>query len=272
MLSLSQRLEPVRDKFRFLIYQASLEIVGPQVTDDSSLFWTVPSRVITNLHRLIRSRNEDRLGFFLIRHACRHQNVVTHLGQSIPSDEDVSITLQRCIDPQGLDVSQKGLLPLSMPVPRLSRRKLHSFTKIELAPLFEEKTDPSDTSEWLYETQSGPWCILVRIQTPTSGFQLDLEFDVLLGMGDLSLSRQLSLHRILGIGPSAWDLAEPGKEEKVAELVGEHCLFMVRFLSPLLCDLDPGISNDEVIRAEHEWKEWLNQVRSERTRRSKSGV
>lgn len=272
MLRLSQRLEPVRDKFTLLIYQASLEIVGLQVTDDSSLFWTVPSRVITNLHRLIRSRSEDRLGFFLIRHACRHQKVLTQLGQSIPPDEDVSMTLHRCIDPHGLDVSQRGLLPLSLPVRRLSRRKLHSFTTIELAPPFEEKTDPSEPSEWSYETRSGPWRILVRIQTPSSGFQLDLEFDLLLGMGDLSLSRQLSLHQMMGIGPSAWDIAEPGEEKKVAELLGEHCRFMVEFLSPLLCDLDPGISNDEVIRAEHEWKEWLDQVRLERTGRSKTGV
>jgi hypothetical protein len=268
MRSLSQRLEPVRDHFSLQVYQRSLALVRPQVTDDSSLFWIVPSRVITNLHRLLGSQAEDRLRFFLVRHACRHQKVLTHLGQPIPPEEEVSRVLRRCIDPQGSDV-QSGLLPLLTPVPRLNRRELHSLTKTKLAPLFEEKTDPSDKSEWLYETQSGPWRILARIQAPAPGFQLDLEIDVLLGMGDLSLSRQLSLHQLLGIGPSAWDLAKLGDEDLVAELAGQHCRFMVDFLSPLLCGLEPGISREEVLQAEREWKEWLAQVKSERMRQSK---
>jgi|SRR5579863_1876115 len=272
MDSLNRRLEPVRDHFGLQIYQRSLELVQPQVEDDSSLFWMVPSRVIVNLHRLFKSRAEDRLRFFLIRHACRHRNEIMHLGQSIPSDEEVSFALRRCIDPQGSDVSQIGLLPLSTPVPRLNRRKLRSFTKMKLAPMFEEATDPSEKGEWLYETQSGPWRILARIQTPSSGFQLDLEFDVLLGMGDLSLSRQLSLHQLLGIGPSTWDLAEPGEEENLAALVGEYCRFLLDFLTPLLRDLEPGISREEVLLAEREWKLWLDRVRLDRMHGSKSRI
>jgi len=267
MRSLSLRLEPARAEFRLRLYRWSLGILDEQALDDSSLFWKVPSRVIRNLHKLFETGEEDRMRFFLIRHACRHQWAITHLGQPTLSPDEVPPLLNRCIDPSGTDVIKNGLLPLSTPVPRLNRRKLHAATKAILAPIFTEKTDPAEPGEWSYETCAGPWKILVRISTSSSDFQVDLEFDVLLGMGDLHLDRQLSLHRAFGIGPSAWDLSEPGDEQGIAELIGEYCRFMVSSLSGLLTDLDPGISRDEVRQAEEEWKQWLGEVRAQRARR-----
>jgi len=263
MRILSVRLEPVRAEFRLRLYRWSLGILGYQVLNDSSLFWKVPSRVIRNLHKLFETGEEDRMRFFLIRHACRHHWAVSHLGQPTLSPDEVPPLLTQCIDPSRVDVIKKGLLPLSTPVPRLNRRRLHAATKASLAPILEEKTDRADPREWLYEAFNGPWRILVRI-TGSSDFQVDLEFDVLLGMGDLHLDRQLSLHRVFGIGPSTWDLSEPGDEPRIAELIEEYCRFMVSSLSGLLTDMDPGISSDEVRQAEEEWKQWLNEVRAGR--------
>lgn len=148
----------------------------------------------------------------------------------------------------------------------MNRRKLHVATTGNLARVFEEKTDPAEPGEWLYEASQEAWRIVVRIYSG-SYFQVDFEFDVLLGMGDLYLQRQLSLHRVFGIGPSAWDLCRSGDEAKVAELIRGHCLFMFSSLSRLLADLDPGISRQEVIRAEEEWKQWLSEVRAARASR-----
>jgi hypothetical protein len=83
-------------------------------------------------------------------------------------------------------------------------------------------------------------------------------------MSDLELQRQISLHRLFGIGPSGWDLTEPGEEENTADLVGEYCQFMLHFFASLLRGLDPDISREEVIQAEQEWKEWLTERRSAR--------
>ncbi len=86
-------------------------------------------------------------------------------------------------------------------------------------------------------------------------------------MGDLSLSRQLSLHRLFGIGPSAWDLAKPGTEEATASLIVEYSQFMLSSLSSVLNDLSPGIAAEEVLQAELEWKQWLEEARARRALR-----
>jgi hypothetical protein len=185
MLSLSRCLEPIRDEFNLRLYEWSLAILEQQVSSEDSLFWKVPSRVIKNLHRFFRTGIEDRLRFFLISHGCCHHSVASRLGQPIPSNEEVLALMRRCIDPAESDVRQMGLLPLATPVPRMNRRKLHAATREELAPLFEETTDPADPGESLYEASQGPWRVVVRIRSSTSHSQVDLEFDVLLGMGDL---------------------------------------------------------------------------------------
>jgi hypothetical protein len=264
MRSLSLRLEPIRAEFKLRLYSWSLGIIEKQILDDSSLFWKVPSRVIRNLRGLFRAGEEDAMRFCLIRHACRHQLAMSHFGWPTLSPEEVPPLLNRCIDPPSGDIGKMGLLPLSTPVPRLNRRKLHSATKSILAPILEERTDPADPGEWLYETRIGQWGVVARISVSSSDFQVDPNFDVRLGMGDLHLDRQLSLHRAFGIGPSAWDLCEPGDEEAVAQLIGEYCQFMVSSLSGIVADLDPGISNEEVRQAEDEWKQWLNEVRAKR--------
>jgi hypothetical protein len=266
MYSLSRRLEPIRAEFNLRLYHWSSGILEQQVASNDSLFWRVPSRVIRNLHQFFRNNIDDRLHFFLIGHGCCHHAAVSSLGQPVPSNEEVLALVRRCADPSASDIRQLGLLPLATPVPRLNRRKLHKATRENLAPLFDEMTDPAEPDVWLYEAGCGPWRLVLRIYT-SPYFQLDLEFDVLLGMGDLYLERQLSLHRLFGIGPSSWDLCNPGEEGKAADLLHAHAQFMVSALSGLLADLNPGISRDEGIRAETEWKQWLNEVRAQRATR-----
>ena len=262
MQELSQRLESVRDEFKLRLYHWSLDIIEGQTSADDSLFWKVPSRVIRNLHRFL-SDEQDPLRFFLLCHGYRHRSVLSRLGQAVPSDEGLSSILRRCIDPSGTDVTQRGLLPLSTPVPRLNRRKLHSAIRLRLAPAFLETTDPSDHREWSFERRIRSWRLVARA-TSSSDSQLDLEFDVILGMGDLSLARQLSLHRLLGIGPSAWDLVVPGEEEKAADLVGEYSEFLASAFSGLLADLVPGVTEEDVRQAESEWKAWVQEMRAKK--------
>jgi hypothetical protein len=264
MRSLSLRLDLVRAEFRLRLYNWSLGIIEKQILDNSSLFWNVPSRVSRNLRELLSADVDDRLRFFFVSHAYSYRLVLPGLQQPIPSNEEVMAVMRRCVAPPQLDVTQNGFLPLSTPVSRLNRRKLHSATKSILAPILEERTDPADPGEWLYETCIGQWRVVARISVSSSDFQVDPNFDVRLGMGDLHLDRQLSLHRAVGIGPSAWDLCEPGDEEAVAQLIGEYCQFMVTSLAGLLVDLDAGISSEEVQQAEDDWKQWLNEIRAKR--------
>jgi hypothetical protein len=264
MRSLSERLEPIRNDFKLRLYQKSLPKIEQQVCDDFSLFWSAPSRVISNLHRLFENQTEDQLRFFLIRHACAHRRSLSHLGLAIPPVDELEPLVWRCIDPNGSDAEVHGLLPLSTPVPRLGRRKLHRAIKSNLLPEFQESTDPADPSKWLYEATIGPWRIAQQIATSSDHFQVEFNFDVLLGMGDLWLDRQLSLHRLFGVGPSAWDLVEPGQEDDIACLAGEYGRFMLGFFSEALKDLDPGISAQEVAQAEQEWIEWLTERRATR--------
>ena len=264
MRSLSLRLDLVRAEFRLRLYNWSLGIIEKQILENSSLFWNVPSRVIRNLRELLSADVDDRLRFFFVSHAYSYRLVLPGLQQPIPSNEEVMAVMRRCVAPPQLDVTQNGFLPLSTPVSRLNRRKLHSATKSILAPILEERTDPADPGEWLYETCIGQWRVVARISVSSSDFQVDPNFDVRLGMGDLHLDRQLSLHRAVGIGPSAWDLCEPGDEEAVAQLIGEYCQFMVTSLAGLLVDLDAGISSEEVQQAEDDWKQWLNEIRAKR--------
>ena len=266
MSALSQRLQPSREAFAERLYQSSLSILEKQVCDNSSLFWRVPSRVVENLRRLLDDEAIDRLGFFLVSHALCHREVPERRDQPILSGESVIALMKRCVDPQGPDI-RRGLLALSTPIPRLNRRRLHSAVARSLAPSFEERTDLSDSTEWQFETRREPWWLICRIALSATHFQLDPTFDVLLGMGDLYLARQLSLHRMYGIGPGAWDLVRSAEEEDAAKSLAEYCGFMLSFLSGILVDLRPGISKEEVVRAEKEWKQWLAEVRTRRGKR-----
>jgi hypothetical protein len=263
MRSLSKRLEPSRDEFKLRVCHWSLGILEEQVRDSSSLFWKLPNRVIRNLHQLFKSDEAELVRLLLVRNS-RKLSAAAHGDLPALSEEELSPLLRRCVDPAGADVNQRGMLPLSTQIPRLNRRKLRSAVRTSLASFFDEKTDYSEPSEWFYEARCGSWYLLAVIYTSSSYSQVDLEFDVRLGMGDLSLARQLSLHRLLTIGPTTWDLSEPGEEGKVAELVNEHCRFMLRSMTPLLADLNAGISWEEVTQAEKEWKEWLAEVRATR--------
>jgi hypothetical protein len=140
-----------------------------------------------------------------------------------------------------------------------------------LTPPFEEQTDAADRGEWLFEICVGQWRVVARIHNGKPDCQIDLQFDILLGMGDLYLDRQLTLHGSFGIGPSVWDRAKAGHEEQLAELAGEYCQFMSSAFSDMLAGLSPGISGEEVFRAEEEWKQWLIQSRAERTRQKSRG-
>jgi hypothetical protein len=109
MRNLSTRLEPIRDEFNRRVYDWSLAMLEEQVSSEDSLFWNVPSRVIRNLGQLFRAEPEDRLRFFLIRHACRHQIAIKQLGQLASPDQEILPLMKRCIDPSASDVLEKGL-------------------------------------------------------------------------------------------------------------------------------------------------------------------
>jgi hypothetical protein len=267
MLNLNTRLEPIREKFGFHLYRWSAGILEQQALDEASLFWKVPSRMIRNLHQLLKIENANDLRFFLILHGCHHQRVLSQLGQEIPSHEEEVAMLKRCIDPPEQDVRRSGLLPLSAPMSRLNKRKLNSAIRARLSRFFNEDFDPSLPNERDYEARNGAWQIIARIDTRASCSQVEIEFDIRLGMGPLSLARQVSLHGVFGIGPSGWDLAKPGDEEEIAQLVEEYCQFMVPALSSLVKELDPGISIEEVSKAEQEWAQWLKLIRAERASR-----
>lgn len=268
MRNLSARLEPIREEFTLRLYHWSLGILEQQVSDDVSLFWRLPSRIIRNLHQLVEADGENGLRFFLIRHGCRNRSALSRLGQLVPSDEEETALMNRCIDPPERDVRRSGLLPLSTPVSRLNKDKLKSAIRARLRPISEENLDPSEPYEPTYATHAGPWQIITMIDMRAPYSQAQLDFDIRLGMGDLSLARQISLHALFGIAQSAWDLAKPGDEEEIARMIEEHCRFMVPALSNLLVDLDPGISRQEVVQAEEEWKQWLIESRAERASRT----
>jgi hypothetical protein len=265
--NLSTRLEPVRAKFGLHVYHWSVGILEQQISNDNSLFWKVPSRVIRNLHQLSKTESGYDLRFFLIRHGCYHQRALSQLGQQVPSDDEAIAALKRCVDPSELDARRNGLLAFATPIRRLNKRTLNSAIRARLSRFLNEDFDPSLPNERTYEARSGPWQIIAQIDTRASYAQVEVEFDIRLGMGPLSLARQVSLHRLFGIGPSAWDLAKPGDEEEIARLVEEYCQFMVAALSSLVKELDPEISMEEVAHAEQEWMEWLIVVRAERAAR-----
>ncbi len=267
ILNLNARLEPIREKFELYLYRWSVGIVEQQISDEASLFWKVPSRMIKNLHQLLKIENANDLRFFLILHGCRHQKALLRLGQEVPSHEEEVAVLKRCIDPAESDVRRNGLLPFSAPIMRLNKRTLNSAIRARLSRFLKEDFDPSLPNERAYEARSGAWQIVARIDTRASYSQVEIEIDIRLGMGPLSLVRQVSLHGLFGIGPTAWDLAKPGDEEEIARLVEEYCQFMVPALSSQVKELDPEISMEEVAQAEQEWMLWHKVVRAERASR-----
>jgi hypothetical protein len=266
MRSLSKRLEPIRDQFKTRLYRWSLSILNQQVMDDSSLFWRLPNRVIRNLRQLFNDDKEELVRLLLIR-GSRILSTVAHLDLPVLSEDELSPVLNRCVDPSETDVSELGMLPLSTRVPGLNRRRLRSSVEANLISRFQEKADYSEPGEWFYEARCGSWLLVPVIYASSSDFQVELEFNVGLGMGPLSLCRQLSLHRLFAIGPTIWDLSQAGEEAAMAELISEHCRFMLDSLTPLLAEVAPGISREEVVQAEAEWKEWLVEVRAARKQR-----
>lgn len=266
MRSLSSRLAPIREEFKLRLYKSSLGIIEQQTCEESSLFWGVPSRVVSNLNRLLASEGEDFLRFFLLSHACSHQWAVSRLGQTVPSSDEVVSIVKRCIAPSDSDVMRRGLLPLSTSVPQLNRRNLQSAINLNLRDSWQSEIDPAEPRQQSHSRRVGCWQLSALVETPGPHAQLILEFDIRLGLGDLSLARQLSLHGLFGIGGAAWDLGRPGDEDKLGALIKKHCEFMFDLLSPLLTELDAGIMPAEVAQAEMEWKEWLAEVRANKQR------
>ncbi|HTS04332.1 MAG TPA: hypothetical protein VMP68_02035 [Candidatus Eisenbacteria bacterium] len=264
MNRLSKRLEPIREEFELSLYRKSLELIEPQSIDDGSLFWRLPNRGLRNLHKFFLGDVDERLRFFIIAHACRNHRVATRLGQPVLEGEEILEVLRRCRNPTVSDVTERGFIPPSTPILPLNRRRLNTAIRTRLGTQFEEKVDVSEPNERSYESHSGPWQFAALIDTRGEHSQVQLEFEISMGMGDLTLSRQLSLHSLFGVCGTSWDLARPGEEGNVAELVGEYSFFMLDLLAPILRNLDPGILPEEVALAEKEWKEWLTEVRANR--------
>jgi hypothetical protein len=268
MRSLSLRLEPVRQELKLRLYRSSLELIESQASDDASLFWKVPNRKVRNLRKLLGPDPDNRLNFFIIAHACRHKWALSQQEQPVVDCGEVLATLKRCTTPSKSDIEQRLLLPLETSVPKLNRRRLNSEVSKNLKFAFEENRDPSEPTESTYTLRKGRWHISAVVDLRAADAQASLEFELALGMGDLTLARQISLHSLLGIGQTSWDMAMPGQEGEIAVTIAEYCQFMIPFLSSSLKDLNPGIGDDEVTRAEREWLSWLDEVRLTRKRRS----
>ncbi len=94
-----------------------------------------------------------------------------------------------------------------------------------------------------------------------------VDLDINIGMGPLSLARQLSLTGFFGIAGNVWDVTPIGDEEKLAAYFKEYSDFMMRFIGGAIADLDPQITPSEVADAEAEWKDWLEENRARRIAR-----
>jgi hypothetical protein len=139
-------------------------------------------------------------------------------------------------------VTLRGLLPLSTSVHRLNGRKFNSAIKMNLQHSFCESIDPAEPNQRSYAIQVGPWQFIALFESSRPHSQLSIEIDVRLGMGDLFLARQLSLHGFFGIGGTSWDLARPGEEETLGVLASEGIL-RVHASKTVSCDQRSGPRN-----------------------------
>lgn len=261
MRQLSQRLDPARQEFGRREREWAFKLIHIQIPDDLSLFWQLPSHFVGNLRKFLSASSEDRLGFFLACHSHRYKHQIAELGVRIPDWKAAEALSKRCYSPSEADVRKFGLIPFPYSSPRLNHRKLLTAVRQHVEPVFgsELNRDPNDPSEWVYRVEFGAWQIFTILDASGSPFQFRLEHDIRLGMGDLGLRRQLSLHGVLGIG-AGWDIAVPGEEQSVGILASEYCRFFIAALPRLLDGLEPGISREEIRRAEEEWKQGLREV------------
>lgn len=256
MRQLSLRLEPARQQFVQREHDWALTLIHSQIPDDLSLFWQLPSHLVKNLQKVLGPSRENRIRFFL-EYQSRHEHRKS-AGRTVPvSAEPI---LKRCSSPNETDVRKYGLTPFPSSE-KLNRRALLVAIRQYVDPVFGSKLDrdPNDPGEWVYRSTFEPWEILTIFNFRGTPWQVELNHDIRLGMGDLALRRQVSLHGVLGIG-AGWNMAVPGDEESVGILASEYCRFFLAALPELLNGLDPGISRSEVQRTEDEWRLWLEEM------------
>jgi hypothetical protein len=216
--SLSKRLDPIRAEFAMRIYKASLAILESQIRNEASLFWRSPSRLVQNLKKVLGANSEDRVRFFLICHGYRYRSFSGPLNIPVPNAEEQHAILKMCMHPSRSDVAQWQLLPLETPKPRIDQRKLNAAIQKHLGNSYQETRDPNSPTERWFSTRVGAWQFVWLIDKPRHA-QLSIELDVRIGMGPLSLARQISLTGFYGVAGHIWNLTSPGDEEHLADYV-----------------------------------------------------
>jgi hypothetical protein len=270
--ALSHRLDPARREFAILLYQRSAELIQHQVLDSSSLFWRLPNHVLMNLERLLGGGSTKLRDFFLQAHSRRHHVARTLLGEA-PTKESTEFDeiLGRCYQPTKADIRESGLAEPVDPLPALNRAKLIRRIVENGHDVFQrnEESDPNEPGTHRFRIDVHPWFVSITVELAHPLRQISVECDTRIGIGPLSLERQLCLHSILGIGPQGCDLAEPGQERLVADvLVGETRL-VVEILKDVLAGVETNVSVEEVRKIETDWIAWLSEARRTRAARRK---
>jgi len=226
-----------------------------------------------NAERLLGGDSTKLLDFFALAHARRHHVARGLLGE-VPVGESAEFTemMGRCYQPNRLDICERGLVEIPDPLPTLNRAKLIRGIIKRGQDIFipsEEETDPNEPGTRLFRVYIDPWYLSLHIDFADLLTQVSVECDARIGMGPLSLDRQLSLHSVFGIGGLGVNLAEPGQEEGVADVLLNETRLLVKMLRDALTGLDPGVPIEEVKRIEAGWIEWLSEVRRARASRRK---
>lgn len=258
---IKRRLEPATKELNSRLCVWSESILQEQALDDESLFWRIPCQLIKNLQRLLGPDPDRRLDFFRTCHRSRYRDVLGDIPQSVV-EETLTLT-RRCNGPSMADVQEFGLLPFQLHL-KLQRRKLLQCVGKEIGG---PKLELSAPGEYVQSVACGPWTIETAFCLRPRNFQLQLSHDVRISPGGPYIDRWLSLHGVLGVFVTAWDMALPGDEEIVAQQVGKYNRFMVGNLCKLLDRIHPAVSRSEVEEAVQEWTRWLDDKSSRTPKR-----
>src|SRR5690348_3637297 len=219
--ALSERLDPARRQFAIRLYKRSARLVETQAYDSASLFWQLPNHVLANLERLLGSNTTKLRCFFKEAHARRHHIARTALGKSVANEiNNFEEILTSAYQPT-LAQMRNGLVLPSDPLARLNQAKLVRSIAQEGQELFRHKElpDPNERGTHRFRVDMHPWYVRVTVEFARVFSQASVECNACIGLGPLSLERQLCLYSILGIGPQGCDLAEPGQEAQVAKVL-----------------------------------------------------
>lgn len=263
---LSEKLEPARREFALSLYRESFRLIDSQVMNSSSIFWKLPNHILLNLDRLLSADPLRLSAFFRLAHSRRHHIAQQLLGESLPEDQvGFANLLAQCYTPSPTDVRDHGLLERPEPLSPLNRRQLMRYIRESGKDFFKRENDNTDRNEpkrRVFRVPADPWYVEIAIELSDLLSQILIECDVRIGLGPLSLDRQLSLHSILGVGLLGCDFAEPGEEQAVATTLVGATRLLVDLLRGILAGLDPGVPIADIKRIEGEWISWFASKRT----------